>query len=217
MERRFLKTAVAPTELRGEGDARKIVGYASVFYDGTPETEYELWAGVVERIAPTAFDEALARPDDVVGLFNHRPDNLLARSSSGDLRLKVDKRGLAYEIDVDPTDPDHTRVVAKLERGNLTGSSFAFIATSETWTEDEAGQEVRTINSVRLYDVSPATYPAYDGTTADTRSVGIDGVREKRDCWAAERDAAAMSTPDQRVRRARAVAIGGARNDDDVV
>lgn len=150
-------------------DKRMIRGYAAVFYRaGEPSTEYWLWDDIVERISKGAFDNVLG--NDVRGLFNHNPDNLLGRSIAGNLRLSVDDVGLRYEIDEDPEDPDWKRVGSKIDRGDLTGSSFAFIAKRVSWIEEDS-YWIRQIDEFSiLYDVGPVTYPAYEGSTAGRSS-----------------------------------------------
>jgi HK97 family phage prohead protease len=142
----------------------KLTGYASVFYKpGQPGTQYKLWDGAVERIAPTAFDKALQRRDDAAALFNHNADNLLGRVSSGTLLLTVDSRGLRYDI----TPPDThlgNDVVELTRRGDLRGSSFAFVIDNESWHR-EGTLEVRTVTDLKLYDVGPVTFPAYAGAS----------------------------------------------------
>jgi HK97 family phage prohead protease len=52
-------------------------------------------------------------------LLNH--DGLpLARTTSGTLKLREDKRGLHFEADLDPNDPDVQRIAPKVQRGDLT-------------------------------------------------------------------------------------------------
>ena len=61
-------------EIRSDGDKFVIGGYAAVFYRaGDPSTEYELWPGTVERIAPTAFDEAVKVRFPPVALIEPEP------------------------------------------------------------------------------------------------------------------------------------------------
>ncbi len=78
--------------------------------------------------------------------------------------------GLAYEIPFDAKDLDHQRVASKLDRGDVTGSSFAFVATRTSWIEQKQPDGdyiyIRQIEDLDLYDVGPVTYPAYTGTTA---------------------------------------------------
>lgn len=103
----------------GQAGAPKIVGYAAVF-----NTRSDLLGGFfVELIAPGAFDEVLTQ--DTRGLFNHDPNYLLGRTTSGTLRLSVDARGLAYEIDTPDTLTIRDLVVAPIARGDMSGSSFA--------------------------------------------------------------------------------------------
>lgn len=164
-------------ERRAEGQPETIMGYGAVFYNSADAgTEYvmEGWFGQIkERIAPGAFDRAL-REDDVRALYNHNPDALLGRNIAGTLRLSVDAKGLRYEID--PPDTQCGRdVLTSLRRGDLTGSSFAFIPREVRWTEvsGENGQPdvmIREIMDLELCDVSPVTYPAYSAATAGVRS-----------------------------------------------
>lgn len=166
-----------------EDGSRMAVGYGAVFYRaGDSGTEYELWKGAVERIARGAFSEALNRPDDVRGLFNHDSDHLLGRLSAETLRLRADDRGLLYEIDLPDTQAGRD-VATSIERGDLTGSSFAFVPEVVEWSEEE-DREIRTIKSVRLYDVGPVTFPAYESSTTALRTDGQDELaKSERDSW----------------------------------
>jgi uncharacterized protein len=181
MERRFTHNHPVKLEARAEGDTTtpKIIGTGAVYYDGTPQTEYELWnfgsERCVERILPGAFDKAISRPDDCRGLFNHDPDNVLGRTASGTMRLTTDEKGLQYEID--PDDTSISKDVQRfLARGDVTGSSIAFTVDEERWTEtkkeDESWEILREIISVTLYDAGPVTYPAYTSTTSGLRAAG---------------------------------------------
>lgn len=149
-------------EIRMNEDASRISGYAAVFN----EDSYDL-GGFKERLAPGAFKRVLNRGDNVLGLFNHSLDHLLATRDSGTLRLEEDEVGLRYEFDLDPSDPDHQRVIAKVKRGDLKGSSFAFRTTPDTdeWTTGEGDYPMRIVHDVAaLRDVGPVTAPAYGAT-----------------------------------------------------
>lgn len=173
VERRFSSKVAAPIGIETRDDGTRVItGYAAVFYrENDPGTEYQLFRDVVERISPEAFDRALDESDDARALFNHDMNNLLGRVSSDTLTLSADDTGLRYEIPVDEDDPDHIRVVRKIERGDLTGSSFSFIAEKATWIEEEE-RDIRQIDSVKLYDVGPVTFPAYESTTTALRAEG---------------------------------------------
>jgi HK97 family phage prohead protease len=196
MERRFVSVGCAPVEVReAEGEPTIITGYAAVFYrEGAAGTEYQLWPGTVERISRDAFAGVLERGDDARGLFNHDPDNLLGRVGSGTARISADDVGLRYEIDIDPNDPDHSRVLAKIRRGDLTGSSFSFTVERQEW-HDMGEESIRVITSFgSLIDFGPVTFPAYEATEAAARAVGeTEEARQAHDAWAGAKDAEAVA------------------------
>ena len=80
------RTATEGVEIREEGDTITAVGYAAVF-----DRLSQNLGGFVERIAPGAFRSTLKQAD-VRALFNHEPDHLLGRSSTGTLRMMVLQR-----------------------------------------------------------------------------------------------------------------------------
>lgn len=164
----------------------QIGGRAAVFFD--PEdrdgTEYPLWRDTFERIMPGAFDEIAA--DDVRALQNHDPRLLLGRSTAGTLALEVTDGGLDYLIDTPDTTVGRDTVVS-LDRGDISGSSFAFHVVRASWKEEEGSDGVvwyREIEQVRTFDVGPVTYPAYSGTDSGTRgarsAVGVMSI-DRRD------------------------------------
>ena len=134
-----------PQEMRvkaGEGESKKIVGYAAKFNS----LSEEMW-GFREQIAPGAFAEALKK-SDVRALFNHDPNYVLGRQSAGTVSLTEDNVGLHYEID--PPDTQWARdIVSSIERGDIAESSFAFSMSGgvEEW-DDSAQPAIRTIRSV---------------------------------------------------------------------
>ena len=145
-----------------EGAAPKISGYAAMF-DSPADIGW-----FREVIKAGAFDETLANGDDVRALFNHDPNLVLGRTKANTLRLSVDDKGLMYEID--PPDTQFARdLMESIRRGDVSQSSFAFETISDRWrTEDK--QDVRELIKVRLFDVSPVTYPAYEETSVGVRS-----------------------------------------------
>ncbi|WP_257282119.1 HK97 family phage prohead protease [Endozoicomonas sp. ISHI1] len=146
-------------------ECRKISGYGAVF-----NTRSENLGGFREVIMPGAFDDVLQ--DDVRALFNHDPNYVLGRTSSGTLSLRTDETGLGYDIEIPDNQTIRDLVIAPMQRGDISQSSFAFIAGDDDWDEDEDGVIVRTIHRMkRLIDVSPVTYPAYTDATAATRSL----------------------------------------------
>lgn len=169
-------------ELRSEGDTPKVIsGYGAVFYNANdPGTEYRLWQDYYERIMPGAFDRAL-KEDDVRSMFNHDSNQLLGRRAFRDndtLRISVDATGLRYEVDVDMSDPTHQALVPKLRSGKVDGASFMFEVTGRSWREEQRGEgdnkrdvTILEITDVRLWELGPVVFPAYESATSEARSM----------------------------------------------
>ncbi|SAF46502.1 HK97 family phage prohead protease [Enterobacter kobei] len=156
-------------EIRAEqrDNVTHIVGYGSVF-DVLSEP---MW-GFREIIRAGAFDEVLG--DDVRGLFNHDANFVLGRTAAATMTLTVDDRGLHYDIIAPETPTIRDLVIAPMQRGDITQSSFAFRVApgGDNWYEDDDGVIIREITKVgRLYDVSPVTYPAYQAADSSVRSL----------------------------------------------
>jgi len=187
VERRTVGTSVRIRK-RAKDDQPVISGLAAVFYDGSEATEYKLWEGTYERILPGAFDRAV-KEDDVRGLFNHDANLVLGRTTANTLKLRTNKKGLGYQIE--PADTTVQKDVREhIGRGDVSGSSFAFVVTDEVWrkeTIDDEERYIREITGVRLYDVGPVTFPAYEATSAELNSANHhDGARASFDAWQAE-------------------------------
>ncbi len=189
MERRFVTSTVSQIELESRaGEPVRFVGYGARYYDGTPGTEFKLWEyqapdgkmkRAVERIMPRAFDRALTQGDDVRLLYNHDPSMILARVSSGTLKLATFAAGLRY-IGTAPDTQLSRDLQELIRRGDVSGSSFSFTLGTgdDEWRTEEDGMEIRSIkNFSRVYDVGPVTFPAYEATTTGLRSVDAEGFR----------------------------------------
>lgn len=167
------RTFYGEVRAKGEKESRKIAGYAAVFNEPTTILMRDGKGGyieVIEEISPGAFDDVLE--DDVRALFNHDPNFILGRNTSGTLRLFVDDRGLGYEIEV-PDTAIGRDLLKSIERGDVSQSSFGFEVADDQWDTTKDGKDRRKITRLaQLYDVSPVTYPAYTTTEATARSRG---------------------------------------------
>lgn len=145
-------------ELRASG--RRLEGLAAVFNVDAKIGRF------VETIRAGAFTASLASGRDVLGLVDHDAGKLLARTSSGTLRLTQDGKGLAFSLDI----PDTTLgrdVLALAERRDLGGMSFGFRAIEEAWPSADR----RELRAVELIEVSVVhSFPAYSQTTVAARS-----------------------------------------------
>lgn len=195
----------------------RVVGYGAVFYDERdPGTEYQLYDDLVERIMPGAFDRAI-REDDIRSLFNHDPNLVLGRVAAGTLSLSVDRRGLYYEAQVPETQLIRDQVLTPIQRKDVTGSSFMFDVLDRSWREVEVDGRtvyIRELNEVRLYEVGPVVFPAYEGATSGARGRQRDqacqwfaDARSDLDAWLADRRRRAIAAATAASARARAIEL----------
>lgn len=164
MERRILPIN-AEVRAAGDGKPAMISGYAARFN----ELSVVLYGMFRERIAPGAFTETLAS-DDIRSLWNHNADYVLGRNKNGTLRLREDDTGLFMEVDPPDTQAGRDALIS-VARGDVSQQSFMFDVQpdGDDWYEDAEGQIIRTLKRVRLYEVSPVTFPAYPQTSAEAR------------------------------------------------
>ena len=154
-------------------ETRTISGYALKF--DTPSQ----YMGFYEKIDRSAIDEELIKRSDIFALFNHDENKVLARSryGEGSLKLEIREDGLYYEFEA-PHTQWGDEVIEHLKRGEIFGSSFAFMLpmddTGDKREYDENGVLNRTIIKIeRLFDVSPVFEPAYLATTCSKRTLQI--------------------------------------------
>lgn len=161
LERRAFE--LTDLEIRTD-DEKKIRGYAAVF----DKLSVPLW-GFREKIARGAFAKSL-NDDDVRALWNHDPNYVLGRNRSGSLKLEEDDKGLMIEIT--PPDTQWARdLVVSIERGDVNQMSFGFETIQDDWDQGDPKDVIRTLREVKLYDVSPVTFPAYPQTTVGVRTL----------------------------------------------
>lgn len=161
------RTLIRTPEVRATDNGRTIGGYAAVF-----NSRANIGGYFEEVIAPGAFDDALMQ--DVRALVDHDTGRVIGRTKAGTLRMKQDDTGLAVEIDL-PDTSDGRDLATLIERGDVSGMSFGFIVTKETWDETTE-PPMRTIQGLDLREVSVVAFPAYDDTSIAMRS--LEKVRE---------------------------------------
>lgn len=165
IERRITLSDASIEYREGENGEKRptIVGYGAVF-----NSESRNLGGFIETVHPKAFDDVLSTNPDVLGLYNHDKNKLLARSSNGSLKLSVDGYGLRYEMSL-PATRDAEDVATMVKERLVTGSSFAFAVRKnggDVWGTDGSGMKRREIRSIALLeDVGPVVRPAYDASS----------------------------------------------------
>lgn len=162
------RTLTRPIEVRAGSTGRTVAGYAAVF-----GSTADIGDSFREVISPGAFSGTLG--GDVMALVHHDRSRVLGRTTAGTLRLKEDETGLAVEIDL-PDTSDGRDMAISIERGDVSGMSFGFMVTKQTW--DETGDvPTRTIEAVDLIEVTVTAFPAYADTSIAMRC--LDEARKE--------------------------------------
>ena len=166
---------------REDGEDLTIEGYFAVF-----NSNYEIFAGATESIAPGAFAEALS--GDVRALVNHDTTLVLGRNKAHTLELKEDERGLWGRVRINPNDSAAMDLYERVKRGDVDGCSIGFDIADEETEFRENGDVHWTINKVLpLYEVSCCTFPAYTETNISARSAQLDEIKKREaDAWRAK-------------------------------
>lgn len=173
LESRALPADSSPVTTADTDGALVIRGYGAVYNVVTTIGGEEY--GFDEMFAPAAFRQSVTDGADVRCMFNHRTDNLLGRTKSKTLRLADEDAGCAYEVDVNPDDPEALSVHAKVKRGDVDGSSVWFRCIEDMWTYPDATnglvRPLRVIVSAALIEIGPVTFPAYEDAESSARSI----------------------------------------------
>lgn len=176
---RQLRTVATDFTTREDGEELLIEGYFAVF-----DSNYEIWPGASESIAPGAFAKSL-ESDDIRALTNHNTDLVLGRNRAGTLILKEDTHGLWGSIRINPKDSDAVNTRERVLRGDVSQCSIGFdIREEETEFRDD-GSVHWTIKDVKLWEVSVCTFPAYESTNVQARQRDLEEIqRRKAQAWA---------------------------------
>ena len=191
------------TEEGEEAEERKVAGIGIIYDDWS-----ELWPGYRERIRKGAVQKA----DVVKSYFNHDPDKVLATTRSKPaLELRDGKTGMEFITPIPPTSYGNDLAI-NLERGNVTGASFAFSVPEDgdkRWDED--GVFYRDIKKLTLYEIGPVSDPAYISTSAQLRCAE-DILREMQSAKTQEGEKA-----EEQQRKARQEAAERSKMDSDLL
>lgn len=169
---------LADLELRADAaKPGKLVGRAAVF-----NREATIGGMFREVIRPGAFKKTL-QERDVKMLWNHDPSYPMGSLKRGTLRLSESDEGLEVENDP-PTEAPYSGFKQNIERGDVSQMSFGFEVVKELRSEptEENPLPLREILEVKLFEVSPVAFPAYEDTEIEARA------RQVVDAWASESD-----------------------------
>lgn len=153
-------------------DGLTLRGHGAVFNEWTT---IDSWEGRFrERIAPGAFKRTLQHNGTRVRLqFDHGQHPLIGSLPIGAIRtLKEDSRGLFVEARL----ADNWLVQPVREaiaNGSVDGMSFRFSVVAEQWAHGDSDLPERTITEIRLMEVGPVVWPAYEGTDVGVRALEL--------------------------------------------
>jgi uncharacterized protein len=190
-----LKEFLEATEMENIDYILKIEGAQRRFFDNSPEIRTEentdiveglgivynslsqnfapyMDGGAYEIIEPGA-SRGLLDDEDIMILFNHDPNLVLARNKNTANLTETDA-GVTYRYN-SPNTTVANDLKENLRLKNVRKSSFAFKVKEQRFEKREwegMGKiNLRRITKFeRLFDMSPVTYPAYQDTTAIKRA-----------------------------------------------
>jgi HK97 family phage prohead protease len=155
-----------------EGDPSELFGYAALFnVESSPLFDEDVCKGpFVEVIHPDAFTRTLAENPDVRALYNHNTDFVLGRTTSGTLDLSVDTVGVPFALRLSTASYARDAAIT-IQRRDVDGCSFGFAVVEDSLELRPGLPPLHTLIDVDLFEISTGVaFPAYEGTTVETRS-----------------------------------------------
>lgn len=171
-EMRVMQLRSGEFKTREDSGEMTIEGYFAVF-----NSDYEMWEGASESIAPGAFTSSVG--GDIRGLTNHDTTLVLGRTKAHTLELKEDAHGLWGRITINPKDSDAVNTYERVKRGDVDQCSIGFMIRSEETDFRDDGSIHWTITDVELFEVSVCTFPAYEETGVSARHRDADELKKR--------------------------------------
>ncbi len=164
LEYRNMPQSMVGINVSSSKTGERIEGYAAVFDSLSVDM-----GGWYEVIRKGTFAKSL-KTNAVKAYLNHNDCLLLGSTTTGSLQLREDNKGLRFSLTLPRT--SYAKDMVQLLRANeITGCSFGFRNVTGTDVyRQENGQNIRELNEVFLYEISPVTgFPAYPGTSLKIR------------------------------------------------
>ena len=171
-EMRVMQLRSGEFKTREDSGEMTIEGYFAVF-----NSDYEMWEGASESIAPGAFTSSMG--GDIRGLTNHDTTLVLGRTKAHTLELKEDTHGLWGRITINPKDSDAVNTYERVKRGDVDQCSIGFMIRSEETDFRDDGSIHWTITDVELFEVSVCTFPAYEETGVSARHRDAEELKKR--------------------------------------
>lgn len=192
----------------GEDTEKKghiVEGLAAVYGQETRIADF--FGEFIEIIEPGAFDETDF--SDVRLLVNHDMSGIaLARSRNNNksdkpntMQLTVDKEGVKIKADLDTENNEQARALySAISRGDMDGMSFCFFVSekNQKWTNENGVDKRRILKVDKVIEVSAVNFPAYEGTSINSRSLESD--KRALESARARLDSRAVAKPDYKAK-----------------
>lgn len=155
-------------ELRSENGGRHISGKAISFDTESNDI------GFIEILHRGCITQELIDSSNIVFLYNHDYNQVIARANKGKGTLNIDLRddGVYFDLEV-PNTTMGNDLLENIRLGNITQCSFGFNYANEegAYKDEKIGDTwYRNVYKIgELYDLSAVTYPAYDDTYVNAR------------------------------------------------
>ncbi len=143
-----------------------------IIYDA-PTDIGGMWREIIDK---GALDQADLK--DVRFLVNHDTDSIpLARSRNNNanstMQMTVEEDGLHVRVDLDTEgNPRAKELYSAIKRQDVSGMSFMFTVKNDKWDDVDSDYPTRHITALdKVFEVSAVTFPAYEQTSINARSV----------------------------------------------
>jgi HK97 family phage prohead protease len=89
------------------------------------------------------------------------------------MQMTVDEQGMLIRVDLDTENNAEAKsLYSAVERGDIDGMSFMFVADEDRWDDIDSDHPTRHIVSLRkVFEVSAVTFPAYEDTSIQARGL----------------------------------------------
>jgi HK97 family phage prohead protease len=127
-------------------------------------------SGFKEIIKPGAFANSLGEGRSIKAFWNHNTDFPIASTDSGTLKLLEDEQGLRFEMTPIETSIGKD-VIESVRKGVCKAVSFGFKKIKDSWDFSDPHLAIRTLEEVKLYEISPVPAGQYNSTSISVRSL----------------------------------------------
>lgn len=172
MSNKEVRAFMCDVSTRNDETHGNVLEGVPIVYDA-PTDIGGMWREIIDR---GALDTADLK--DVRFLVNHDTDSIpLARSRNNNanstMQMTVAEDGLHVRVDLDTEgNPRAQELYSAIRRQDVSGMSFMFSVKDDRWEDIDSEYPTRHITSLgKVFEVSAVTFPAYEQTSINARSV----------------------------------------------